>query len=86
MKMLVLKRKNKDGVVTICGLYSTKKKAKTAATGMMMHLDWMYNKPGKWTTDEREHEIVYSRPDGEVMTIDYWQVDKALVNGQWKIL
>lgn len=84
MLIAVLRRTSKDGKSILSGLYSTKKKAKLAATGMMDHLNKMAAKPGKWKVDEREHEIVYSRNDGERLTIDFWKTDKALIDGQYK--
>lgn len=83
--MLALTRRSKEGISTLCGVYSTKKKARTAATGMMMHLDWTGG-GGKWTMTDRGHEITYDRPDGESLVIDNWQVDRALLNGEWVIL
>lgn len=85
MQMFALTRKTKDGKSFLCGIYTTMPKAKAAATGKMMHLDWMVKKPVKWAVDDRPHEVIYSR-DGETLTIDRWEADKALINGEWVIL
>lgn len=86
MQMLVLKRRSTAGESILCGLYTTMKKAKTAATGQMMQLDWITPKAGKWSVEDRGRAVIYTRTDGETFVIDYWEVDKALINGNWKIL
>jgi len=85
MLVSVLHRETKDGKSILSGIYSTKKKAKLAATGLMDHINKMSAKPGKWSVEEREHEIRYSR-HGETIVIDFWSVDKALIDGQYKMI
>ena len=86
MQIAVLRKRSPNKGEILSGLYSSKKKAKIAAVGLMLHLDKMVAKPGKWSVDEREHEIHYSRPDGFVIVIDFWTVDKALIDGVYKVI
>jgi len=86
MEVAVLRRRTKDGQDILAGMYSTKRKAKLAAKGMMDHLDKMAAEPYKWSVGDYGTEVLYRREDGEQMTIDFWEVNKALINGEYKVI
>lgn len=66
------------------GLYSDMELAKVAAKC------YMKTAGGTWVVDKREHEIQYHQNkdglyagQGHDIILDYWEVDKALLDGQW---
>jgi hypothetical protein len=84
MIVFVLKSHLPDRDEKLNGIYSTLAKAKLAATGLMMHLDQMVVKPGKWTIEAHEGEMIYRRKkDGVVVNVLSYKMDKALLDGKF---
>lgn len=69
--------------LTLSGVFSKMELAQRAAEA------WIKDHPGQgnieWRREEQEHEVQYSNQT-TLIVLDYWELDKALVDGQWIVL
>jgi hypothetical protein len=64
------------GAMMLHGIFSDITLAKIAAE------DWTKQHSGDWRTEETEFEVRYWCGK-ELIVLDYWEVDRALINNEW---